>query len=965
MAEVHIARIGSRPAKFGLCLVMTVLAVVPAVSRADDERPSYVTCKMEFGNGKVGEWNFVNRRLSFKTRTGNLSFWLHELDNMAVSIVGRKCTVHTVREDTWETTLNDDKFEYYYLDSTRDVSLFEASIRKLVFLSETQAVWTPKGCGKILFEDGNVTLIDLADLTFDINNRMGNWKLPAGAVEVMQFHSAGRSEPVDILAQFPSGRTERFRSTHRRQSFRAMDTFGNKLDVRYRDVQEIIGRLSARGDTQEQAPSVLQRSAEAQTVEVTSKEGRTQGTTIPAAVWTIKGALGAVLLPSAILREITSDPDDPKECAVTVYCEYFFGKIAPRSLSIPIPGRKGEHARLDVGEQRKIGFDSPELVAPRGYLSFRLRDGDRFYGCFSEGIIEFEMNDETESIPARSIIAVDNPDFDDKSLVIATSDGRSRTAEPDSARVEVTLLINGARCRLRWDDIESVGEKNWKLDGPAQSVNPIRLTEPAMAPEELDVDTSLGTLTLPYSLIHEVHNAPKASVSCFATVYGDMFVGKRISEAQIEKLSDRAYSTRGQDDAPRAAILNRAKREAPSNCLAWRLTSGDMFHARFRKDRIKVLLDARDQKTKTIDAANITAIVPIPGKGFEFISRGGVITGRPKSGEMLLTLPSLEGTVSLPVKLLEQARRGSPKDLPPPVTVIPGVTSLQEGMVPIGGGWYMMGRERGGKGMPDETPRHKVLVSAFYMDACEITRDQFTGFIDDTGYETEAEKRKAVKTWRTPGFKQEGDEPVVFVSRFDAVQYCNWRSKQAELEPCYEIGARDRRVICDRQKNGYRLPTEAEWEYAARNAGEDIEFPWLTEAEQGSDTKSAADTAGSARHANFAQAETEPNDNWLWTNPVKTFAPNKLGLYGMGGNVWEWCEDVYLERAYHSFHRQEPRDPCVEVHDPSGSKRRVMRGGSFANELDMLRCVSRGSGAAHAVANRVGFRCVRRVEGDM
>ena len=953
MKREHTPRVAAKT--FGLFLALSLLAAVPVSSHAGEKNPSYVRCDMKFRNGKSGNWNLVNRRLSFGTSAGKVRLWLHELRSMVVSATGKKCTVSTVHGDTWTAEFDDDTIEYYYLDTTRGFKLAEASIEKFTFSPANVATWIPKGYGKIVFENGNVVFADLTDLTLDIDSSLDTWKLPVGSAEMIQFRLSRTGVPVHVLAQFPSGRTEQFRCADGWPWFQATDSFGNKIKVRYRDVNVIRGRENVLENDQSQASVILRAGEEPQTIEVISKEGRTQRTSIPALVWTVKGALGSVLLPSAMLREINSEPEGSGQYAVTVYGECFLGRISPRALSVPIPGRKKkEYARLNVAGQRRIEFGAQESTAPKGHRLFRMRDGDAFYGRFSGEEIRFEMahkEPRTKDVATRSIAGIHNPDTKDDILTVTMKNDAQMKAEPASSRVEVVLLINGMRCTVRWDDIESVAEHAEKIS------KQIALSAAA---GELHVDTRLGTMALSYPLLHKIYNAPGSAVSCFATVYGDLLVGKRLSRSQFAALSGRKYLKGSSSRVPAEVVLNNAKREAPSNSLAWRLTTGDMFHAQFSKDHINVSMEEGNRKALRIDTAGITAITRVPGKGFEFIGEQGAVTGRPKAGGVWLRLPCLNDAVAVPFTLLEHARRGSPEDLPPPLSIVPGVTHLQEGVVPVQGGSYMMGREEERSGMPDETPRHKVEVTSFCMDACEVTRDQFKNFVDDTGYVTEAEKRKAGQTWRAPGFKQEGDEPVVFVSWHDAVQYCNWRSEEAELDPCYEIRGRDRNVVCDREKNGYRLPTEAEWEFAARNGGKDIEFPWLT-AEGGEASEFGKTAAMAVRKANFAQAETEHSDNWLWTNPVKSFGSNKLGLYGMGGNVWEWCQDLYLERAYYTIHKRHPRDPCVDVQSAGDSTRRVIRGGSFANELDMLRCVSRGNGAPHAGANRVGFRCVRRV----
>ena len=95
---------------------------------------------------------------------------------------------------------------------------------------------------------------------------------------------------------------------------------------------------------------------------------------------------------------------------------------------------------------------------------------------------------------------------------------------------------------------------------------------------------------------------------------------------------------------------------------------------------------------------------------------------------------------------------------------------------------------------------------------------------------------------------------------------------------------------------------------------------------------------------------------------MREFPANDLGIYGLGGNVWEWCEDWYFDRAYLALQNQPPHNPCITFGSAAGLTRRVMRGGSFRNDLDLLRCTSRGSGLPYAFSNHVGFRCVRKAD---
>jgi formylglycine-generating enzyme required for sulfatase activity len=192
---------------------------------------------------------------------------------------------------------------------------------------------------------------------------------------------------------------------------------------------------------------------------------------------------------------------------------------------------------------------------------------------------------------------------------------------------------------------------------------------------------------------------------------------------------------------------------------------------------------------------------------------------------------------------------------------------------------------------------------------------------------------------------QSRNDPAVCISWDDAAAYCNWRSRKSGLTPCYSIN-KDKSVDTDREATGYRLPTEAEWEFAARSGGKD-------------NTYACRESSGDL-WANYKA--TSENDKWIWTNPVKDFPPNELGLYGLSGNVWEWCEDWYFNKAYASLQNRKVHNPCITLDNAPGLNKRVMRGGSFYNSKGWLRCTSRGNGLPYAYSNRVGFRCARNAQ---
>ena len=249
---------------------------------------------------------------------------------------------------------------------------------------------------------------------------------------------------------------------------------------------------------------------------------------------------------------------------------------------------------------------------------------------------------------------------------------------------------------------------------------------------------------------------------------------------------------------------------------------------------------------------------------------------------------------------------------PPPVA--------EMALIPAGS--FAMG-DSFAEGYSDERPVHTVTISAFYMDKYEVTKalwDEVAAWAAAHGYD--------IGPGNGPG--KEADHPIYYVSWYDAVKWANARSEKAGLTPCYTVGGTVYRTgqsepECNWTANGYRLPTEAEWEKAARGGAEGHRFPW-------SDT----DTIQHARanyysDSSYYSYDTSPTwgfhpdyatGAFPYTSPVGSFAPNGYGLYDMAGNVWEWCWDWYSESYYASSPGSDPRGPA------SGSLR-VLRGGDW------------------------------------
>lgn len=259
---------------------------------------------------------------------------------------------------------------------------------------------------------------------------------------------------------------------------------------------------------------------------------------------------------------------------------------------------------------------------------------------------------------------------------------------------------------------------------------------------------------------------------------------------------------------------------------------------------------------------------------------------------------------------------------------------LPSAMIFVEGGSFEMG-DRHQTGKEDETPSRKVTVPSFYISRYETTFEEYDRFVEET--------------WcRRPddhGFGR-GRRPVINVSWYDAVLYCNWRSKKEGLTPCYTVDKLNKdadnrddadglkwTVLWDRSANGYRLPTEAEWEFAARGGKKSKNYVGAG--------GNLVDTVG-WRLANAKVA----------TREVGLKKPNELLIFDMSGNVAEWCWDWYA-----------PNYKGMETDSPTGPKfgnRRVVRGGSWEDLPADLRVSSRRSEIPDRSDLRsVGFRMAR------
>jgi sulfatase modifying factor 1 len=270
--------------------------------------------------------------------------------------------------------------------------------------------------------------------------------------------------------------------------------------------------------------------------------------------------------------------------------------------------------------------------------------------------------------------------------------------------------------------------------------------------------------------------------------------------------------------------------------------------------------------------------------------------------------------------------------------------------VRIPAGTFQMGSPPDEKGRRDDEVQHTVeLTHDFYLGKYEVTRGQFRAFVNETGYRTEPETdgqgawgydedtgkiegRKPKYSWRSTGFVQTDEHPVVNVTWNDANAFCRW--------------------LAQRTKKAMRLPTEAEWEYAAR-AGSAKRFYSGDDPETLAKVGNVADATAKKKLQDL-DPTIAAEDGYVFTAPVGQFLPNRFGLHDMLGNVWEWCQD-WLGR----YGKLSAIDPVRN----EGNGVRVMRGGSWGKRTPKI-CSSalRFSGAPQSRDLDVGFRVSFRAD---
>ena len=296
--------------------------------------------------------------------------------------------------------------------------------------------------------------------------------------------------------------------------------------------------------------------------------------------------------------------------------------------------------------------------------------------------------------------------------------------------------------------------------------------------------------------------------------------------------------------------------------------------------------------------------------------------------------------------------------------------AVPEGMVWIPGGTFKMG----GSHMPDSKPIHEVTLDGFWMDKTVVTNSQFAKFVKATGYQTVAERKPNAKDF--PGVPEDKLVPgsLVFTPPKQAVPLDDvsgwwvyvpgacWRHpdglgsdlKDKENYPVVQVAYEDAAAYA--KWAGKRLPTEAEFEYAARGGLDQKEFAW------GDEMKPAGKHMANTWQGRFPNQNTA-DDGFAGLAPVASFPANGFGLFDMSGNVWEWCADWYRPDYYAHSPVKNPQGPESSFDpDEPGAAKRVQRGGSFLcsdTYCGAYRPGVRGKGEISSAASHLGFRCVK------
>jgi len=307
---------------------------------------------------------------------------------------------------------------------------------------------------------------------------------------------------------------------------------------------------------------------------------------------------------------------------------------------------------------------------------------------------------------------------------------------------------------------------------------------------------------------------------------------------------------------------------------------------------------------------------------------------------------------------------------------------IPDDMVLIPGGPFEMG-DNFDEGASYERPVHTVTVDSFYMGKYEITNRQYCDYLnsaydacdikveggivyafsdgsnsypycdtDIASVYSQIDYSGDVFSVRTDSERDMSEGPMLEVSWYGAVAYCNWRSSEQGYQDCYDLATWD----CNFAGDGYRLPTEAEWEYAARGGLSGSRFPWGDTISHSEANYYSWWSGGIPRYPYDVSPTEGFHPDWAdgvfpYTSPAGSFAANGYGLYDMAGNVWEWCGDWYAWNYYSNSPTDNPTGPTSDAY-------RILRGGCWHRLAYFCRVAHRDCFGPETSRYNFGFRIV-------
>ena len=251
-------------------------------------------------------------------------------------------------------------------------------------------------------------------------------------------------------------------------------------------------------------------------------------------------------------------------------------------------------------------------------------------------------------------------------------------------------------------------------------------------------------------------------------------------------------------------------------------------------------------------------------------------------------------------------------------------TLIETDLIQVKGGTFKMGSKNSDTSAElDEQKEHSVILNTFEISKFEVTVWEWKQFI----------KANKMKMPIKPSWGWQDNYPINGITWNEAIAYCNWLSTKEKLQPCYS--KKGPNFVCNFKANGYRLPTEAEWEFAAKGGTNSKGFRY----------------SGSDKLEDVAWYKANSNGQ---PHTVGTKLPNELGIYDMSGNVWEWCWDWYNKDFYKLEKGDNPKGPEM-------GERRTVRGGSWDSKSNYVRPANRISTIPSKTHEFYGFRIARTI----